>query len=120
MEGGRYSAADRHHHAHPDHDILGQNAHLGSGNYHSAYADHYKGEGVSQSQQQVTRQQQINKNFVLPEGHFQAESSYTNQYQNKEVRVKTEKVTYHDNEVIPRGKFEGHSNYISSYLRSPG
>ena len=69
----------------------------------------------------VTRYDIINKNFILPQGQYPQESSYTGTYKNNNhERVMTEKITYPQNQVIPKGKFEGGSSYLYDYINSKG
>jgi len=56
-------------------------------------------------------------NQIMPDGLFEGNSSYNNQFEGK-AGAKRDKVSYPDHDVLPHGAFEGASNYQQNYLKN--
>lgn len=52
----------------------------------------------------------------MPEGVFEGMSSYSNDYLNKELPARIEKLQQIKNQIIPQGRFQGDSTYTLNYL----
>ncbi len=54
-------------------------------------------------------------------GHFDSNTSYLNDYANRDHVAPREKITIPQNDIMPKGRFEGDSTYGGSYQRTaPG
>ncbi len=52
-------------------------------------------------------------------GKFEGSSNYADNYPNKGVPSRQEKVVFADNKILPEGKFDNTSTYAGNYLANP-